>query len=91
MATKHHQTQIERFLKQVESAARRLRADVRKRTGAAAVQKRLSKTAADLDKQTKVLRTRVGRYVEHLGQDIKGASKGATRRRTAASLRKKKK
>jgi hypothetical protein len=90
MATKQHQTQIERFLKQVESAARRLRADVRNRTGAATVQKRLRKTAADLDRQTKVLRGRVGRYVEHLAQGIKGASKKRmTTRRSAASRRKK--
>lgn len=90
MATKQSRTQIERFLKQVESAAKRLRADVRSRTGAATVQKRLRKTAADLDRQTKVLRGRVGRYVEHLGQEIKGtAKKRRTARGTSARRRKK--
>ena len=89
MASKH-ETQIEIFLKQVESAAKRLRADVRKRTGAAAVQKRLRKTAADLDRQTRVLRGRVGRYIEHLGQGIKGASRGRTTKRRSAARRRKK-
>ncbi len=68
---KTNQKQIESFIKQVETAAKRLRADIRKQAGAAGLEKRLRKTAADLDKQATAVRRRVGTYIERLWKEIK--------------------
>jgi hypothetical protein len=78
---------ITSLIREVESAARRLNADIRKRTTPAAIQKNLERAASELRKLAANAAAQVEKYVHELRKDLEGRS-ATTAKKTKTTKRK---
>jgi hypothetical protein len=81
--------QIAAVIKEVEAIAKRLRSDIRKRTGAAQLRKRLEAAAAQLRKRAATAAGYVEKYVHELRKELEGSRKPAPRRKVKRARPKK--
>jgi hypothetical protein len=83
---------ISELIKDVESSAKRLRADVRKRANATGLLKNLQTAAEQLRKRAAAAAGQVERYVHELRKELEGSAGQAARKaksaRRSASARK---
>lgn len=81
-------TQIAKFLKEMETAAKRLRADVRKRARAAGLDKKLHQAAAGLEKRTKTAVAHVRKHADRITRELAGTARKPAKRRTKRKRKK---
>jgi hypothetical protein len=80
---------IAKFIKQMESQAKRLRADVRKRAKAAGVEKKLHQAAAQLEKRAKTVADQVRKHAAAIKKELAGTAKKPARKARTRKKRKK--
>lgn len=82
-------TQIAKFLKEMETAAKRLRADVRKRARAAGLDRKLHQAAAQLEKRTKTAVSHVRKHADRITRELAGTARKPAKKRRTKRKRKK--
>ncbi len=80
MAGKRRNDRAGRLVAEVETLAKRLRMDVRKRAKEGGILKRLQKAADDLRKRAAVAAAQVEKYVHDIRKELEGAPKRAPKR-----------
>jgi hypothetical protein len=81
---------VSSLIREVEAAAKRLRADITKRAGPTAIQKNLERAASELRKLAANAAAQVEKYVGQLRKDLegRGSSKKSAAKSTARPKRK---
>jgi len=68
--TKRRKSQISRFIKHIEGTVKRLRADVQKRAKATGLDKKLRKTALQLERHAKSVSGHVRKYAIEIKREL---------------------
>ena len=82
---------VSSLIREVEAAAKRLRADITKRAGPTAIQKNLERAASELRKLAANAAAQVEKYVGQLRKDLEGRGASSKKRAAKTTARPKRK
>lgn len=86
---KKRKAQISRFIREMETTVKRLRADVKKRARAAGLDKKLHQAATQIERRAKTVADHVRKHADDIKKQLAGTTRKPARKARTRKKRKK--